>query len=342
MLKCCHDDEVPRQPCPSSLNSPSFSFRSVSSDHQHSDHQKESSQFDSADLPPGGGRYSSPGGRDRDGEDGSNNSDKDAVLKTFGKTDADIPPDLHILSPAQLSDYLQATKSGFGAWLARSWPGWRRRVAADPEFPFKVLMEETMGLGLAASGMVAARGEKILSELDFAFCDIAVGGTLNFILVYLLAPAIGVGATRFSALPANLFVKGSYPLHTRFLGFLYKGALFSVCGFAGSIVGSTLSQSLIAARRAVSSIRNPDQHLPKSVLPSVFVNSLAWAGFMFISSNPRYQAVAGAERFLFNVAPDSVAKVSCAALRTANNVLGGAYWVWWSKIVGIQKSDDAV
>lgn len=330
-----HNDDFSYSVCPLSLDSNSFTIQP-----KKDNDRDESAQFESSVPPPSGGSYGSSGGRDRNEGDGSDNPGRDDILKTFGKTDADISADLRTLSPTQLASYLQATKSGIGAWLARSWPGWRRRVAADPEFPFKVLMEETMGLGLAASGMIAARGKKILSEIDLAFCDIAVGGTLNFILVYLLAPAIGARASTLSNLPSNLFVKGNYPLYSRVIGFLYKGILFSVCGFAGSVVGSTLSQSLIATRRAVASIRNPDQQLPEKALPNIFINSAAWAGFMFISSNPRYQTVAGVERLLFGVAPDSVAKVSCGLLRTANNVLGGAHWVWWAKAIGLQKSNE--
>ncbi|XP_028213190.1 probable serine/threonine-protein kinase PBL28 isoform X1 [Glycine soja] len=44
--------------------------------------------------------------------------------------------------------------------------GWRSRIVADPQFPFKVLME----------------------ELDFVFSTLVVGSILNFILMYLLAP----------------------------------------------------------------------------------------------------------------------------------------------------------
>lgn len=229
-------------------------------------------------------------------------------------------------------------------FVSSIWPGWRRRVLADPEFPFKVLMEETVGLGLAASGMIAARGKEILNELDFAICDIAVGATLNFILVYLLSPvAPAVGATavsksafaRFtSSLPANMFAPGVFTVSQRAQGFLYKGALFAVCGFAGSLVGTSLSQALLTIRKVVA----PDSVKTNKQLPNVAINSAAWAGFMLLSSNPRYQALAGIERVMFKYAPEVVAKTGCGAARTANNVLGGANWVWWAKYLGIQDS----
>lgn len=288
--------------------------------------------------PPGAG--GGTGGSDGDGGD----DDHATLLQRFGRADEALPEDVRGLPAPDLAAYLEATRNGFVRWLAKIWPGWRRRVAADPDFPFKVLMEETVGLGLAASGMIAARGKDILNELDFAFCDIAVGATLNFILVYLLTPAVVVGgATRggllasmgrmVKTLPANAFSAGAYTASERFMGFMYKGGLFAVCGFGGSLLGTTLSQILVQVRRAVS---GNDGAVNKE-LPNVAVNSLAWAGFMFLSSNPRYQTVAGVERALFAFAPDAIAKAGSGALRTANNVLGGANWVWWARKIGLQE-----
>jgi hypothetical protein len=231
-----------------------------------------------------------------------------------------------------------------GGFFSRIWPGWRRRVAADPDFPFKVLMEETVGLGLAASGMIAARGKEILDELDFAFCDIAVGATLNFILVYLLSPVALVSgispktglSKAISELPANMFATGSFSLPQRLAGFLYKGTLFAVCGFVGSVVGTSMSQGLIQLRRTMA--KGHGDEPPRKALPNLAITSAAWAGFMFFSSNPRYQAVAGLERALFSNVPEAVAKVGCASARTINNVVGGAIWVWWARALGIQES----
>lgn len=206
-------------------------------------------------------------------------------------------------------------------------------------------MEETVGLGLAASGMIGARGKEIWNELDFAFCDIAVGGAMNFILVYLLTPTIGgsvVGAGvigkvmgRMGMLPANVFSKGAFSMTQRAGSFAYKGVLFAGCGFAGSLFGTSMSQMLIGVRRLLAKEGEGGE---AKQLPNVAVNSAAWAGFMLLSSNPRYQAVAGIERGLFHFAPDTVAKIGTAVLRTGNNILGGATWVWWAKAIGLQGS----
>ena len=202
-------------------------------------------------------------------------------------------------------------------------------------------MELTVGLGLAASGMVAARGDRIWAELDFAFCDIAVGGTLNFILVYLLTPSIGAAAGGFaSGLPASVFSPGQYGVAKRVGAFLYKGGLFAGCGFAGSVLGTSLSQGLLLVRTAAA--RFSGKKTEKRELPNILVNSAAWAGFMLVSSNPRYQTVAGLERALFGLAPESVAKIGSGALRTANNIIGGANWVQWARFIGLQKTEQVV
>lgn len=287
----------------------------------------------------GGGKNGGGEGGDGFGDDSDEPSARQDVLAQHGKTEGDIPEDIRGLKTSDLKEYLKATHGGLTAWLARIWPGWRRRVAADPEFPFKVLMEETVGLGLTASGMIAAKGRRILAELDFALCDLCVGATMNFLLVYLLTPAFGARASggMLAKLPANLFAKGQYSGLARLGSYLYKSALFSGSGFAASIIGTAASQGLVAVRRTINarSGKAKDSYPP---LPNIFVNSAAWAGFMFVSSSPRYQAVAGVERLLFGLAPEAVAKIGSGVLRTANNILGGATWVAWVDAIGLQKT----
>lgn len=290
----------------------------------------------------GGSGSGSPPSSDGNGGGGNGDGDEEPsrndVLRDFGKADTDIPADIRSMSAAQLRAYLTVMRNGFCSFLATFWPGWRRRVAADPEFPFKLLMEQTVGLGLTVSGMIAARGKNILNELDFAICDTIVGATMNFVLVYLLTPVFAPAAvSTLARLPANLFAQGQFSIAARIGGFVYKSALFSVAGFAASLIGTTVSQGLVAARRSgKKNTAQANTNAPK--LPNVWVNSAAWAGFMFVSSSPRYQALAGFERLLFTYSPGGVAKLGSGLLRTGNNVLGGATWVMWAKAIGLQKS----
>lgn len=281
--------------------------------------------------PPPGGPSSTISGDDHNDDEPHRHS----ILQSFSKAEqtqfSEIP--LSTLLP-----YQQATTSALARLLCTLSPGWRRRVLADPNFPFKVLMEETVGLGLAGLGMVAARGSEILNEIDFALCDILVGGTLNFMLVYLLSPVYGGaaagGANGLAALPTSLFSPGAYTVPARVASFAYKGVLFGACGFAGSLVGTGLTQVLVLARRGVAALQCREYQGKE--LPDVWKTSAAWAAFMMLSANPRYQSVAGVERALFSYAPPVAAKVGSAVLRTANNVGGGANWVWWAKYIGLQ------
>lgn len=297
------------------------------------------------------------------GEGGSgDNMERSTILSKYGKSELDLPADVRSLTGSALDGYLSATR-GLSGLLASVWSGWRRRCAADPEFPFKLLMEQTVGLGLTISGMVAARGKDILNELDFAICDTVVGATMNFVLVYLLTPALAknimaknvstkAATGLFAQLPANVFARGNFSLPMRIAGFLYKSALFSVCGFVASVIGTSASYGLVMLRQRSSVIAKTktnnhqkqgqqEQQQPSPKLPNVFTNSLAWAGFMFVSSSPRYQVVAGVERALFQFAPDSMAKFASGLVRTGNNVLGGATWVLWAKAIGLQKSEKS-
>lgn len=311
----------------------------------------------------GNGGEGAGGGSGGEGSSGDN-MERSTILSKYGKSELDLPADVRSLTGSSLDGYLSATR-GLSGLLASVWSGWRRRCAADPEFPFKLLMEQTVGLGLTVSGMVAARGKDILNELDFAICDTIVGATMNFVLVYLLTPALAKNIVAknastkaatglFAQLPANMFARGNYSLPMRIAGFLHKSALFSVCGFVASVIGTSASYGLVMLRQRSSVIartktnnhqeqgqQEQHQQQPSPKLPNVITNSLAWAGFMLVSSSPRYQVVAGAERALFQFAPDSMAKLASGLVRTGNNVLGGATWVLWAKAVGLQKSDTS-
>ena len=52
--------------------------------------------------------------------------------------------------------------------------GWRSRVAADPQFAFKVLMEEVVGVSSAVLGDMATRPNFGLNELDFVFSTLVI------------------------------------------------------------------------------------------------------------------------------------------------------------------------
>lgn len=215
--------------------------------------------------------------------------------------------------------------------------GWAARVAADPQFPFKVLMEELVGVTACVLGDMASRPNFGLNELDFVFSTLVVGSILNFVLMYLLAPTAGVAAAASSAakaLPSHMFEPGAYSLGSRVATIMSKGATFAVVGFAAGLAGTAISNGLIAMRKRMDPVFETPNKAPPTLL-----NAATWALHMGVSSNLRYQTLNGVEYLLGKVAPAPVFKVSVVALRCMNNVLGGMSFVLLARLTGAQKSD---
>ncbi|KAG6513559.1 protein RETICULATA-RELATED 3, chloroplastic-like [Zingiber officinale] len=217
--------------------------------------------------------------------------------------------------------------------------GWRARVSADPKFPFKVLMEELVGVSACVLGDMASRPNFGLDELDFVFSTLVVGSILNFVLMYLLAPTSATVAAS-SALPGvfascptgHMFEPGSYSLLSRLGTLVYKGATFAAVGFAAGLVGTAISNGLIALRKRM----DPEFEVPNKPPPTL-LNSGTWALQMGLSSNFRYQTLNGLEFVLDKVLPPAGFKTSVLVLRCLNNVLGGMSFVLLARLTGSQK-----
>jgi hypothetical protein len=124
-------------------------------------------------------------GRDDFGDD-RNDGDDDAaerevyvMLKKLGLTSADIGrkwgEGAQSLSASRLLRFLKSYTNFFNRKLIDAWPAWRDKMIADPNFVYKLLIEQTVGLGLVMSGTIAARGKDLLKELDFFLTDCTVG-----------------------------------------------------------------------------------------------------------------------------------------------------------------------
>lgn len=214
--------------------------------------------------------------------------------------------------------------------------GWKSRVSADPQFPFKVLMEELVGVTSCVIGDMASRPNFGLNELDFVFSTLVVGSILNFTLMYLLAPT---AAASSSALPSifagcpnsHMFEPGSFGLMARCGTFVYKGAIFAAVGFAAGLVGTAMSNGLIAMKKKM----DPNFETPNKAPPTV-LNAVTWALHMGLSSNFRYQTLNGVEFLLAKAASPVVFKSSVVVLRCLNNVLGGMSFVVLARLTGSQ------
>ncbi|KAL1193788.1 Protein RETICULATA-RELATED 2 [Cardamine amara subsp. amara] len=216
--------------------------------------------------------------------------------------------------------------------------GWRSRVAADPQFPFKVLMEELVGVSANVLGDMASRPNFGLNELDFVFSTLVVGSILNFTLMYLLAPtAVSPGSSNFlpgifrSCPSSHMFEQGNFTVMNRFGTLVYKGMVFATVGLAAGLVGTAISNGLIILRKKM----DPSFETPNKPPPTL-LNSLTWAAHMGVSANVRYQTLNGAEFLLEKSLPPLVFKTGVIVLRVVNNVLGGMSFVVLARMTGSQ------
>ncbi|KAK9734197.1 hypothetical protein RND81_04G122000 [Saponaria officinalis] len=208
--------------------------------------------------------------------------------------------------------------------------GWRERVSADPQFPFKVLMEEVVGVTSCVIGDMASRPNFGLNELDFVFSTLVVGSILNFTLMYLLAPTAAAAAVS-SSFPSHFFQPGNFGVGSRVGSLVYKGALFAAVGFAAGLVGTAIGNGLITVRKRL----DPEFETPNKAPPTV-MNAVTWAGHMGLSSNLRYQTLNGVEYMLEKTVSPGVFKAAVVALRCANNLLGGVSFVALARLTGSQ------
>lgn len=223
-----------------------------------------------------------------------------------------------------------------GAFLS----GWRSRVAADPQFPFKVLMEEVVGVSACVLGDMASRPNFGLNELDFVFSTLVVGSIMNFTLMYLLAPTMTSASATLPFIFANsptshMFEPGAYGLMNRLGTFVYKGTVFAAVGFAAGLVGTALSNGLIKMRKKM----DPSFESPNKPPPTV-LNAMTWAIHMGLSSNFRYQTLNGIEFVLAKGLSPFAFKSSVVGLRLVNNVLGGMSFVILARLTGSQSSGE--
>ncbi|KAG6654238.1 hypothetical protein CIPAW_05G131800 [Carya illinoinensis] len=124
-------------------------------------------------------------------------------------------------------DSSSSSGDGFGI-LGLFLNKWRSRVATNPQFPFKVLIEELVGVFACVLGDMASHPNFGLNEHDFVFSTLVVRSIVNFTLMYLWAPTMYASSPNLPSIFANcptshMFEPGAYTVFTRFGTFLYKG-----------------------------------------------------------------------------------------------------------------------
>ena len=207
--------------------------------------------------------------------------------------------------------------------------GMSARLAADPNFAFKLGMELLNDFSMITLLHLNEKGlQGYLKNLDFIGTQYLVSLCNDTSLVWLLAPTAAAAAAPKGALgklaaslPTHIFAKGPFSMQHRVGAYFYKMALYMCIGTCTGTLGT-------CAVNAAS----PEQHT------AVGKSAFAWAMFMGFSANTRYNIVNGIERVLDTVLgrQQAMLRAVVVGLRLGNNYLGGLTWVVWSRAIDLK------
>lgn len=325
-----------------------------------------STAFDALGLESGGGDEGGNGNqhRGRGGDSGDGGDDDEdalpadavAVLTAASRSASSISPDVRAAVAAGrvgadvLARVLAVEAIPLLGGLAGAWPGLRNRLVANSRLPLQMGVELTVGIVTKTLAEVSMRGDRFWKEFDFYMSDLALEIVGDAMLVWLLSPSIMFGARAragslravLEALPKHAFQAGPYNAPQRGVALLVKGVQFAIVGFSSSLVGHSLTTALVNRRKSLDAKaggrRRFEDH-DEVVLAPVLPTSVAWGGFMFCSSNPRYQLLNGLEqRLIFPLLEGSplLSAVVSFAARFGNCFVGGVHWIPFARFFGIQ------
>ncbi|MQL79273.1 hypothetical protein Taro_011708 [Colocasia esculenta] len=305
-----------------------------------------------------GGGEGGGGGDEHSGDDSS--SEKNRVeallaLSQAGRSLESIPKDLAAaiqegrIPGVIVERFFELEKSPVLGWLLR-FGGFKERLLADDLFLAKVAMECGVGIFTKTAAEWERRRENFTKELDFVFADVVMAIIADFMLVWLPAPTVSLKpALSFTAGPIAKFFYGcpdnafqvalagtSYSLLQRMGAIVRNGAKLFAVGTGASLVGTGVTNLLINARKALDKdFAGEAEDVP------ILSTSAAYGLYMAVSSNLRYQVLAGVveQRILEPLLHNQklVLSALCFAVRTGNTFLGSLLWVDYARWIGVQK-----
>ncbi|CAL9145612.1 unnamed protein product [Musa hybrid cultivar] len=305
----------------------------------------------------GGGEGGGGGSGDGDGEDGSsgrkNRSEALLVLAEAGRTLESLPKDLAAAIEAGripgsiVQRFFELEKSPVFRWLLQ-FGGFKERLLADDLFLAKVAIECGVGiftkvlsssipssLRMTTAAEWERRRENFMKELDFVFADVVMAIVADFMLVWLPAPTVslrpplqfnaGPIAKFFYNCPDNAFQVAlagtSYSFLQRVGAIMRNGSKLFIVGTSASLIGTGITNALINVRKAI----DKDFGVEAEDVP-ILSTSVAYGVYMAVSSNLRYQVLAGVieQRILEPLLHNQKLALSalCFAVRTGNTFLG--------------------
>jgi len=317
-----------------------------------------------------GGDNGGNGGDDDEGSDGDGPEEEEDdellplknVEERASAQGIKLPADMLQIASAEglkasaLALYLKLQSIAGVGILVQKFPWIRDRMIADPNFLFKVFAEVAIDSGCATVAEVRKRADVFWEEFEFYLSDLVVGCVMDCVLVTLLAPSAVLGVSNKAArmasktglvaklvslssrLPSNVFQASAagarFTLGQRFQCYIIKGLEYSLAGMVCGFVGQSFANSMMLVKRRMST---SDDHVP---IPDAFRTALVWGLFMGVSSNTRYQVVAGLERAM-ELTPLAkslplTANVFTVFVRFVNNIYGGEQFVDMARWAGVQ------
>uniref|UniRef100_A0A0D9YK74 Uncharacterized protein n=1 Tax=Oryza glumipatula TaxID=40148 RepID=A0A0D9YK74_9ORYZ len=301
---------------------------------------------DDDDNNNGGGDGEGDGG---DGDVPDNRREALFVLAQLGRKLESLPSDLAAaveggrVTGEIVRRFAEMEGSALLRWLLQ-FQGFRERLLADDLFLAKLAMECGVGVIAKTAAEYEKRRENFVKEIDIVIADVVMAIVADFMLVYLPAPTVSLQpplatnaghiANFFHNCPDNAFqialAGRSYSLLQRLGAILRNGAKLFTVGTSASLIGTGVTNALIKARKAV------DKELDDEVedIP-VLSTSVAYGVYMAVSSNLRYQILAGVieQRMLEPILHNHKLLLSalCFAVRTGNTFLGSLLWVDYAR-----------
>ncbi|CAL9775910.1 unnamed protein product, partial [Musa acuminata subsp. burmannicoides] len=292
----------------------------------------------------GGGEGGGGGSGDGDREDGSsgrnNRSEALLVLAEAGRTLESLPKDFAAAIEAGripgsiVQRFFELEKSPVFRWLLQ-FGGFKERLLADDLFLAKVAIECGVGIFTKTAAEWERRRENLMKELDFVFADVVMAIVADFMLVWLPAPTVslrpplqfnaGPIAKFFYNCPDNAFQVAlagtSYSFLQRVGAIMRNGSKLFIVGTSASLIGTGITNALINVRKAI----DKDFGVEAEDVP-ILSTSVAYGVYMAVSSNLRYQVLAGVieQRILEPLLHNQKLALSalCFAVRTGNTFLG--------------------
>ncbi|WOL03780.1 hypothetical protein Cni_G12500 [Canna indica] len=305
----------------------------------------------------GGERGGGGGGGGGENEDSGRNNQKEAllVLAEAGRSLESLPKDLAAaiengrIPGLIVQRFFELEKSSIFRWLMQ-FGGFKERILADDLFLAKVGMECGVGIFTKTAAEWERRRENFMKELDFVIADVVMAIVADFMLVWLPAPTVSLRAPLqltagpiakfFHSCPDNAFqialAGTSYSFLQRVGAIMRNGSKLFVVGTSASLIGTGITNALIKTRRTL----DKDFDGEAEDVPIVST-SVAYGVYMAVSSNLRYQVLAGVieqrilEPMLHN--HKMVLSALCFAVRTGNTFLGSLLWVDYARWIGVQK-----